>query len=278
MKRFLKRVPRSLVVLLGLAIFGLARVPVEETIRRDLVASHLLYPPPARDAIEQMSQSALMGTLGGLRSLVSSFLVLEAFGHFSHKEWEELREDYTIITQLEPRDENHWRDVVWHLGINATANMEFDESLPEFERRRRFQEYALQAIDFAERGIEQVPESVIIRQQLAEVYREKLRDNCAAARVYGELMDLPGAPAYARRFHGYFLARCPGREREAHDYLMSLYREGPHQHLPTLILEIRKLEEMLDIPLPRRIRAEARPRPDRARPRGSRLPGGIEIP
>lgn len=278
MKPLLQRVPRFVLVLAGLALFGLVRTPFEDQVRKDLIESHLLYPPPARDALEQMGQSTLMGTLGGLRTLVGSFLTLQAFDHFSYKEWEELREKYSIITQLEPRDENHWRDVVWHLGINATANMEADESLPEFERRRRFQQYALQAVDFAERGIEQIPDSVIIRQQLAEVYREKLRDNCAAARVYGDMLGLPGTPEYIRRFHGYFLARCPGREEEAYAYLMSLYRESRRHHLPTLILEVRKLEEKLGIPHPERIRPQSEQRPGRSESRRNTIPGGIVIP
>ncbi len=247
--------------------------------RERLVAAKLLLPPPAQSAFEQMGQSALMGTLGGLRSLVASFLVLEAFEHFSTKSWDELRQTYQIVTSLEPRDESHWVSVVWHLGINATANMEFDERLPAFERERRFNEYAFQAIELAERGISQIPESTAIRLQLAEVYREKLKDDCATARVYGDVIGLPGAPGYARRFHGYFMARCPGREEEAYAYLMALYREGDEQHLPTLIKEIKNLEEKLSVPGPRRIpnadpdRPQKRPRqPDNV------LPGGIVVP
>ncbi|MDF1656423.1 MAG: hypothetical protein P1U58_02355 [Verrucomicrobiales bacterium] len=247
MKALFQKSPRWVLVVLGLAAFGLLRSPFEDRMRVQLVESNLLLPPPAQDAVQQMSQSALMGTLGGLRTLVSSYLVLEAFGHFSNKEWEDLRRSYAVITSLEPRDENHWRDVVWHLGINATANMQIDESIPEFERKRRFNEYALLAVELAEQGIEQNPESTIIRKQLAEVYREKLRDFCAAARVYEELVDLPGSPQYSDRFVGYFLAKCPGREREAYDHLRKLYYEGEYNHKASLISDIKDLEKKFDI-------------------------------
>ncbi|MEM1440731.1 MAG: hypothetical protein AAGF67_00210 [Verrucomicrobiota bacterium] len=247
MKALLQKAPRWVLVVAGLAIFGLVRGPFEEPMRERLIEADLLLPPPAEDAMQQMSQSALMGTLGGLRTLVSSYLVLEAFGHFSLKEWEDLRRSYAIITSLEPRDENHWRDVVWHLGINATANMELDETIPEFERKRRFNEYAIDAIKLAEQGIQQNPESVIIRQQLAEVYREKLKDYCAVAKIYQELVELPGSPQYSDRFVGYFLAQCPGREREAYDHLRRLYYEGKHNHTASLIVEIKNLEEKFDI-------------------------------
>ena len=65
------------------------------------------------------------------------------------------------------------------------------------------------------------------------VDREKLKDDCATARVYGEIIGLPEAPSYARRFYGYFMARCPGREEEAYEYLMDLYREGERQQRGT---------------------------------------------
>ncbi len=278
MKRLLSRCPKTLLILIGLGLFGLIRSPFETHLQKQLVDSHLLLPPPAEDAIEQMSQSALMGTLGGLRILVGTYLVLEAFDYFSLKDWEKLGKTYSVITNLEPRDENHWRDVVWHLGINATANMENDRTLPEFERKRRFKQYVLEAIDFAERGIQQVPESAIIRQQLAEVYREKLKDNCATARVYGELIGLPGAPEYVRRFHGYFLARCPGKEQEAYDYLIALYREGAGQHLPTLIKEVQKLEQHLQIPASEQIQSPAEREKSQNRQRETVIPGGIVIP
>ncbi|MDF1823109.1 MAG: hypothetical protein P1U68_00615 [Verrucomicrobiales bacterium] len=252
-KALFQKSPRWLLVLVGLAIFGIVRAPFEEHTRKKLVDSHLLLPPPAQDAIQQMSQSALMGTLGGLRTLVSSYLVLEAFEHFSNKEWEELRSAYAIVTSLEPRDENHWRDVVWHLGINATANMQLDETIPEFERKRRFNEYALLAVELAEQGIAQNPDSAVIRQQLAEVYREKLKDDCATARVYQDLVGLPEAPQYAERFAGYFLAKCPGHEQEAYDHLLRLYYEGEHNHVASLIITIKDLEKQLEIPRSLRI-------------------------
>ncbi|NLT70976.1 MAG: hypothetical protein GXX91_09815 [Verrucomicrobiaceae bacterium] len=271
--------PRLVLAVIALAVFGVLRAPLEEDLRERLVAANLLLPPPGQGAFEQMSQSALMGTLGGLRSLVATFLTLNAFEHFSTKSWDDLRANYLIITNLEPRDESHWVAVIWHIGINATANMETDLRLPAFERERRFKEYAFQAIDLAERGLAQLPDSAAIRLQLAEVYREKLKDDCATARVYGEIIGLPEAPSYARRFYGYFMARCPGREEEAYEYLMDLYREGERQHLPTLIKEIKNLEEKLAIPSPQRIPDADPDRPQKMpKTPANVLPGGIVVP
>lgn len=279
MRAVFQKIPRFVPVLIGLALFGIIRAPFEERAEKGLVDSGMLLPPPGLSAMDQLSQSALMGTLGGLRSLVATYLVLEAYDHFSNKDWDELRNTYNVVVALEPYDESNWVSATWHLGINATANMELDTKLPKFERDRRFREYAFQGIDFAERGMEQLPNSYAIPVQLAEIYREKLRDNCATARVYKIAKDVPGAPGYLRRFYGYFLARCPGSEKEAYDFLTGLYREGDYQHKPTLIKEIKNLEKKLDIPFSLRI---SDPDPDEARLRQMKqsgpLPGGISVP
>lgn len=265
MKKLLQKIPKWVQILTFLAVFGIVRAPFEDDLRMRLVSNGILLPPPAKDALGQLNQSALMGTLGGLRSIVSSYLVLKAFDHFSLKEWEELRSDYRVITALEPRDENHWRNVVWHIGINATANMEVDEKIPEFERMRRFNEYAVGAIELAEEGLGQNPDSAIIRLQLAEVYKEKLNDSCETARVYGEMIGLPDSPGYVKRFHGYYLAQCPGRENDAYDHLIRLYRESENNHLPSLIIHIKDLEKKLDIPFALRIPDPYPPLPGQGR-------------
>ncbi len=265
-----------LAILLG---FGSLRGPYEDGLRKQFIESRLLLPPPGRTAMTQMSQSALIGTLGGLRSLAATLLVLKAFDHFSNKEWAELNRCYKMITNLEPRDESHWVAVIWHVGINATASVQFNESIPLFERKRLYHEYAQEAIELGRVGLEQLPDSVPIRLQLAEVYKEKLKDYCAAAYLYKEMQGLPGCPAYAIRFHGYFLANCPGHEQEAYDHLMNLYRQGDRHHLPSLFVAIKKMELALKIPLPQRIPDRDELRPQRkSRSKGNLLPGGIKIP
>lgn len=271
-----------MLVIVGLALFGIIKDPIEDKLRVQLTESKMLPPQLGQNAMEEMTRSVFMGTLGGLRPLIGAFLTLKAFGHFSDKDWDELNQTYALITYLEPRDEEHWVSWIWHIGINATANMEIDDRLPEFERKRRFFAYALEAVKIAENGIKQNPESSVIRMQLAEVYREKLKDNCATSRVYGETIGLPGALPFVERFHGYFMARCDGKEQEAYDYLTALYREGEHNHLPTLIVEIKKLEKFLKIPVPQRIRdADPDRRPQKSsskKPAPNQIPGGLIIP
>ncbi len=276
---FFRQNRKLLLVLLGLVAFGVLRAPWENRLREQLVKQRLLLPPPGHTALQQMSQSALMGTLGGLRSLVATYLSLDAFGDFGEKNWDELQRKYRIICNLEPRDETHWVSVVWHIGINATAHVQYySEEMPKYERERRFQQYCSEAIKLAEDGIKQNPKSAPIRLQLAEVYREKLKDPCNTARVYKDMLGLEGTPGYITRFYGYFLADCPGKEKEAYAYLMRLFQMGEKHHLPTLFVKIKELEEKLNVPFPRRIKTDEPERPDKPKKPSNVLPGGIVVP
>lgn len=272
-----QKTPRFLIVLAVLLVFGLIRSPYEDRLREQFIEARLLLPPPGKTALSQMSQSVLIGTLGGLRSVAATILVLYAFDHWSDKNWSDLNRTYKMITNLEPRDETHWVSVIWHMGINATASVQYNESIPAFERERLFNEYAQEAIRMGEAGLEQLPDSVPIRLQLAEVYKEKLKDFCAAAQIYKDMLGLPGCPGYAVRFHGYFLAKCPGKEQEAYDHLMNLYRQGTKHHKASLLYSIKKMEEALKIPFPQRIPGKKLTHPAEEL-RKNELPGGIIIP
>ena len=265
-----------------LFVFGLIRLPVETSLRRQLTESGMLLPLPGHTGIEQLGQSALMGTLGGLRSLVASYLILESFHHFSNQDWDANKRSLLLATYLEPTEESHWVSLVWNRGINATAWVEVHSDLPEFERKLRFQEYALDAIELGNAGLKQLPKSVALRIQIAEVYKEKLRDPAGMARMYGELIGLEGAPMYASRFYGYALSDVPGKEREAYDHLIDLYWAGEYNHLPTLIKKILELQEKLNIPYPLRIPEkdpDARRRMQILNDKPPKpLPGGIRLP
>ncbi len=267
-------------MLTALTIFGVVRIPIEKSLRSDLIEHHLLLPPPANDTLSAMSQSSLMGTLGGLRSMVAVYLTLKAYEHFSYTEWGELNKTYGLITGLEPRVEEHWVSWVWHIGINAVAYVQNEPGMTDQERKRLFDFYTQEAIKVGRRGIEQLPQSSAIRGQLAEVYREKLKDNCAVAQLYKEMIGLPDSLEYVVRFHGYFLAKCEGKEQEAYDYLMNLYRvPDKKHHLPTLIQRIKELEVKLKIPITDWI-PEANPDEllRRQLRSGEPLPGGVRLP
>ena len=63
MKNLFQKVPRLVLAVIGLAVFGLVRAPFEDDLRGRLVETRLLLPPPAKGAFEQMSQSEIATAL-----------------------------------------------------------------------------------------------------------------------------------------------------------------------------------------------------------------------
>ena len=262
-----------------LAVFGMCRLPLEAALRKRLIETRLLQPPPAKSALSAMSQSVFMGTLGGMRSLVAFYLSLKAHDHFSHTEWSELDSTYKLITNLEPSEPFHWENWIWHIGINAVANVElYSDHLIDFERDKLRMDYLKKAAEIGERAMKQHPRSAKIRHQLADVYREKLKDYCKAAELYKEMIGMPDAMGYTERFHYYFLAQCPGKEQEAYDGLIRLY-QNENNRTASLIHWIKVLEDKLEIPFAKWI---PDPNPDdvirRQIQSGEPLPGGLKLP
>ncbi len=241
-----------LVVTLLLAT-GVARLPWEQRLDGQLTSAGLLLPPPGDTLREQMGQSATLAALGGLRSLVSIYVTLHAHEAWQLNDWETVERDYRIVTTLEPGDIDHWIRGAWHLWANAAASVEMDESIPVALREKMEQEYIDKGIDFLRQGIRNNPGAAKPWVELGFVLRSKKEDYCAAAEAYREALKRKGAPQFVIRFVGYNLARCPGHEREAYDYLRKLYDEGEKHRLPSVIVFLKELEEKLDIPLVQRI-------------------------
>lgn len=282
----LKKLPAGAKILLILLVFGLVRNPVESSLRKEMKEAKMLLPTPGHNAMAQMGQSALMGTLGGLRTLVATGYLLESYRHFDNDNWDENRKALLLATYLEPTVESHWVSLVWHRGINAPAWLETRAKLPEIETRILYHEYTQDAIKLGEAGLKNLPDSIEIRKQMAQVYEVKMDDPCGVAKIYGELMRMEGAPTYSARFYGYFLAQCPGKEQEAYDHLYYIYWETKRRRLrqlPSVVKNLLILQEKLDIPKPLWLREKD---PDaqkavnrRFKQRNSRpMPGGIKLP
>lgn len=262
-----------------LLITGLLRLPWERQFANQLTSAGLLLAPPGETLREQLGQSATLAALGGLRSLVSIYMTLHAHESWQMTDWETVERDYRMITTLQPRDIDNWIKGGWHMWANASANIEMNESLPKGLREKMRQEYIDKGIDFLQQGIRNNPDTAKPWVELGFVLREKKQDYCAAAEVYRQASQRPDAPGYTIRFVGYMLARCPGKENEAYDYLRKLYDQGEKHRLPSVIASLKDLEKKLDIPLIQKI-PDIHPetlRQQRAERQANKLPGGIQI-
>jgi hypothetical protein len=245
---------RVLVVVLSVALFGAAKLPMEHAIseaHRDL---HFRAVDFNLDLREQVGQLGFVAALSGFRSLVADALFIQAHVAWERTEWGRVLLLFRQVTTLQPRALLFWDMAAWHMAWNASTAAFNDPAQPRLALRIKAQrEYFGLGKDFLERGIKNNPERPQLYEALARLYRDKYNDHEHAAEFFAKAASLPDAPSYAKRFAAYELAQSAGREREAYDKLHALYDSSEKEHLPTLLRRLKELEIKLDIPLDQRI-------------------------
>jgi len=245
---------RIFVPLLGLALFGAAKLPVEQAISAAHRGLHFRAVDFDLELREQLGQLGFMAGLSGFRSLVADFLFVQAHMAWERTEWGRVLLLFRQITTLQPRSILFWDMAAWHMAWNASAAAVRDSNQPRLTLRIKAQrEYLRLGKDFLERGIRNNPDRPELYEALARLYRDKYNDHEHAAEFFEKAAALPGAPSYVKRFAAYELSQCAGRESEAYDRLHRLYASGERERLPTLIRRLKNLEIKLDIPLAQRI-------------------------
>lgn len=245
---------RALAVLL-LAVAGAALLPLQVAVDRAARTVHLRKTELTLDLRERVGQMGFLAALSGFRSPLAAFLWIEAHTAWENTEWGRMAGLFDTVTTLQPRSIPYWDMSAWHMAWNASIAALNDEKQPSEALRRRAQrQYFDLGRSFLERGIRNNPEDYRLPLQLGVLLRDKYEDHCGAAAAFLKASELPGAPAYVRRFAGYEMAKCPGREREAYDLLRALYLQGADQRMPTLVNVLAELEKKLDIPEAERVK------------------------
>ena len=245
---------RGLVAVLGLVLFGAARLPMEHAISKEHRHLHFRAVDFNLDLREKLGQLGFMAALSGFRSLVADALFIQAHVAWERTEWGRVLLLFRQVTTLQPRALLFWDMAAWHMAWNASTAALNDRTQPRLALRIKAQrEYFALGRDFLERGIKNNPDRPQLYEALARLYRDKYNDHEHAAEFYAKAASLPGAPSYAKRFAAYELAQCPGRERQAYDQLHAFYHSGKKEHVPTLVRRLKELEIKLDIPPDQRI-------------------------
>jgi tetratricopeptide (TPR) repeat protein len=247
-------VKRALLIFAALLLFGAAKLPIERALSAGRAEHNAAVLRLGLDLREQVGQLGVVAALSGFRSVIADFLFIQAHVAWERTEWSRVLLLFRQVTTLQPRSTLFWDMAAWHMAWNASAAALNDERQPRMALRVKAQrEYIDIGRDFLERGIRNNPEKPQLYEALARLYREKYKDREQAAKYYELAASKPGAPSYVRRFAAYELSHVPGREQEAYDRLLALYREGEKERLPTLISRLKFLEEKLNIPPDQRI-------------------------
>ncbi|BCU76355.1 hypothetical protein [Luteolibacter sp. LG18] len=240
----MKRPLKYCLLAIGLLAAGGLRPLWEAPMTREFRATGLLAAPVGLDTRDRIGQTSSAVALGGLRTLVATFLNLRAYTCFTDKRWSEVADTYDLMVDLAPQTTQYWDMGSWHMAYNAASDYRIDSSLPPARRREAWREWILRGEAFLRRGIRNNPGDWKLLAALGRLCSapDKLRDYAAAADAFKAAADTGQALPYVRRFQLYSLARCPGREREALEMARQLYQE-PGNRSTTFVSVLFVLEE-----------------------------------
>lgn len=234
---------KSGVLALAVVAFGAARLPFEAALAKRQLASGLCAPKPAIGTRERIGQTSSAVALGGLRTLVATFLNLRAFTSFTEKRWDDVADSFNTIVDLAPKTRYYWETGSWHQAYNAASYYINDSPLPPLRRREAWRASILGGRDFLERGILNNPGDWSLLKDLGSLlsdpnkypaFRNPDENFAAAAEAYRRAAEAGGAPSFVRRARFYALARVPGREAEALELGKRLYADSTQNQTPTL--------------------------------------------
>ncbi len=234
---------RPLILVSALLVAGAVRMPVEAAFTRQLRATGLLAAPLPIATRDKIGQTGAAVALGGLRTLVATFLNLRAFTFFTERRWDDVADTFNTIVDLAPRTSYYWETGAWHQAYNASSYYLNDSNLPPLRRDAAWRDSVLKGRGFLERGIRNIPGDPKLNAYLgflltdrnkSRAFRDADATFAAAAAAYQIAADAADALPYLRRFQLYALARVPSREAEALALARTLYQTRANR-TPTLV-------------------------------------------
>ena len=251
---------RNVLALLLLSVFGALLLPWQARLQRLERSANFRTVPIDLTLREQIGQSGFLAALSGFRSPVAAFLWIQAQSAWERTEWGRMAALFDTVTTLEPHMILYWDIAAWHMAWNASAAALQDRrQASEALRERASRQYITLGREILERGIRNNPGNYRLYDSLGRLARDREGDHAAAADAFAKAASIPGSPAYMSRFAGYEASLVPGRQREAYERLLALYKLGELQRLPTLLSTLQSLEVTLGIPAGERIRPPSAP-------------------
>lgn len=246
---FTKRHWQALAVFLCL---GVVKLPVEEAATRHLRSARLLTAPVSLSLRESLGQMSFAASLGGLRSLVASITYLRAYREWENINWAKVDSLFQLTTRLQPQYPNYWDEAAWHMAYNAASSYLYNEEINPMLRGQLYEQHVQRGVSILLEGLRFLPDDARLWTALAEIYDQRLHDHRKAATCYLQVHRISRNDRYAR-FAGYQYAQAsdPDSWKKGYDLLKTAYDKKQRQ--PSVIDQLKNLEEKLHIPLPLRI-------------------------
>jgi len=219
------------------------RVWFEDGLNRELREANLIVRPVSVTTREKIDQTSWAVALGGLRTLVATFLNLRAHGLFEETRWDELGDAYDTLVDFAPNTREYWLTGAWHQSNNASSYYAHDSDLPPLRRKAEWRAAIQRGREFLERGLRNNPGDWRLQAALGNLLADthRLPDFSAAADAFSTAVEDGSTLPSVRRNQFYALARAPGRENEARKLGRELYADRT-MRTPTLMSVLFALE------------------------------------
>jgi hypothetical protein len=213
----MKTTRNIVVVFVALLLAGLLKSPWEQQLNRSFEEQGLLWRPLEVGVREKIGQTAAVVALGGLRSVVATFLNLAAYGSFENCDWVRLVDRFELIVALQPRTAYYWDVGAWHMSYNAATDYKEREEWPAARREALHRAYVLKGRGFLERGVMNNPENWTLLSSLGRFYGtpSKYPDYEKSAAAYERAWKTGKARGFEARAWLYSLARVEDKQPEA---------------------------------------------------------------
>lgn len=215
-----------MIIVVILLVAGWVKEPWEQRMQRDFVAAGCLDPKLALGVKEKIGQTCAAVALGGLRSVVATFLHLAAFGSFEDRNWAKLCDQFDLIVALQPRTPYYWDVGAWHMAYNAAVDYREREEMPASRREALHRSFVLKGRAFLERGVANNPEDWTLLSSLGRFYGNptKFPDYEKSAQAYEKAWKTGKARHFEARAWLYSLARAENRQLEALELARELFQ------------------------------------------------------
>lgn len=215
---------------------GAIRLPVEQAMTAKFRGQGLLEEPLPMSVKDKIGQNGLAISLGGLRTLVATFVHLQAYDHFSKLEWSKLEESMETTVGLAPRSRYYWDLGAWHMAKNAASYYWTESDLPPLRAQMERRVWIRKGRDFMERGVQYNPRSPLFYISLARLYDDDFigADDAKATIAYRKALDLGADIPSFEKAYTFSLARDgsdPATALARVDELMA----DPHSRVPTVL-------------------------------------------
>lgn len=198
----------------------------------------ILAKPLDQKTSDAIGQTSAAIALGGLRSLVAAVLNFsKVVPAWQDQDWVGIFTIFDQIHTLQPQVSYYWQAAAGYAADDAYSDYRDRKGVEEWRRELRRNEFFHKGISYLDKGIENLPEDLSLREMkariLSDTYKPEHVDYAAATEVLDEAIKLKKVTDVVRRQRLYLMSRVPERRREALELTREIYSD-PQSRFPSI--------------------------------------------